>query len=151
MSGKQEGDVLFSHMPGVGGEITAIAGLISMSGGLETSAYLSLFGGNIEDDGRADSKNSWWGNFGESDPQKHYISLTQNLLKSIPSTSANLRRVEDAVLTDLQWMVDVGVASAVSAEARITGINEIQIDISIDADEKVSAFTFLQNWQVNTL
>ena len=47
----QHGDVLLYHTPD-GGEIEMVNGLVTMSGGLETMAYLCLFGGNEEDDGR---------------------------------------------------------------------------------------------------
>lgn len=146
-SGRQQGDVLLYQQHG-GGEIDVSAGLISMSGGLETSAYLSLFGGNTDDDGRKDSKFGWWGNADETNPIRHYVSLTQNLLKALPATSANLRRIEDAALTDLKWMTETGVASDVTAAASLTGINRIQLDISINSDDSISQFTFIQNWQV---
>jgi hypothetical protein len=66
-----------------------------MSGGLETSAYLSLFGGNEDDAGLSDKTMQWWGNVG-AEQAKQYRSETQNLLKSLPLTSSNLLRVEAA-------------------------------------------------------
>jgi len=57
----QQGDVkLFQTTDD--GDIYVVNGIVEMSGGLETSAYLSLFGGNEDDDGSDGSPFSWWAN-----------------------------------------------------------------------------------------
>ncbi|GAG06443.1 unnamed protein product, partial [marine sediment metagenome] len=51
-----------------GGDINIESGLIEMTAGFETAVYLSLFGGNIEDDGTEATKSkTWWGNLLETD------------------------------------------------------------------------------------
>jgi hypothetical protein len=46
----QEGDVhLFQTVND--GDICVVGGLVEMSSGLDTAAYISLFGGNEQDDG----------------------------------------------------------------------------------------------------
>lgn len=142
----QEGDVKLFQTDD-DGEITVENGLVEMSGGLETAAYLSLFGGNEDDDGRADNPANWWANLDEVDPTRQYHSETQNLLQALPATTGNLRRIEDAAGRDLAWFVDSGVASSVSVSASIPGINRIKLTIDIEAVGQESSFEFVENWK----
>ena len=144
----QEGDILLFQTDD-GGEINITNGLIEMSGGLETSAYLSLFGGNEDDDGRDDNPLIWWGNNDETDPIRQYRSETQNLLQSLPATSGNLRRLEDAGNRDLAWFIEKKVASLISVNATIPGINRIKIAIKIVAQGEEFNFEFTENWKVS--
>lgn len=128
------------------GEINIQNGVVELSGGLETSAYLSLFGGNEDDDGSDQSITQWWGNLDETLPERRYRSRTQFLLKSIPATSGNLLRIQDAVESDLAWMVEVGAASEVSASVTIPSVNRVSIVISINAFGDLNSFEFSENW-----
>lgn len=143
---EQQGDVsLFQTNDD--GNITVEGGIVTMSGGLETSAYLSLFGGNEDDDGRADNPDNWWGNIDEVDPAREYHSETQNLLQALPATSGNLRRIEDAANRDLAWFITSKVASTVNVSASIPGINKIKLTIDIEAQGEESSFEFVENWK----
>lgn len=140
---KQQGDVKLFQTPD-DGEISIVNGVTEMSGGLETAAYLSLFGGNDNDDGSANSPFSWWGNLSEVDPAKQYRSETQNLLRSLPAIPFNLRRIEDASERDLAWMIPAGVATTIAVTATIPGVNKIRIVALIDGDIEL---VFLENWK----
>lgn len=129
------------------GNITVEGGIVTMSGGLETSAYLSLFGGDEDDDGRADNPANWWANIDEVDPAKEYHSETQNLLQALPATTGNLRRIEDAANRDLAWFITSKVASSVNVVAGIPGINRIKLTIDIEAQGEESSFEFVENWK----
>ena len=143
---QQQGDaVLFQTDDG--GNITVENGIVEMSGGLETAAYLSLFGGNEDDDGRDNNSANWWGNLDEIDPTRHYRSETQNLLQAIPITSGNLRRIEDAILRDLAWFIEQKVASSLIVNVIIPALNTIQINITIEARGEESSFEFVENWK----
>ena len=142
----QEGDVKLFQTDD-DGNITVESGVVEMSGGLETAAYLSLFGGNEDDDGRADNTANWWANLAEIDPTHQYHSETQNLLQALAATTGNLRRIEDAAGRDLAWFVDSGVASSVSVFAGIPGINRIKLTIDIEALGQESSFEFVENWK----
>ena len=122
-------------------------GVVEMSGGLETAAYLSLFGGNEDDPGQAGITETWWANLDEVDPAKQYRSKTQNLLQALPATARNLRRVEDAARRDLAWMVTSGAASGVNAVASIPALNRVQIAVRIVANGEEKTFTFIENWK----
>jgi len=130
-----------------GGDIQVIDGVVVLGGGLATSVYLSLFGGNEDDDGRRDNPRSWWGNIDEVNPARQYRSETQNLLQGLPATSGNLRRLEDAASRDLAWLIQGDVASSVDVVARIPGINRIKLTIDIEANGLESSFEFVENWK----
>lgn len=145
---EQQGDVLLCQTND-DGEINVEGGIVEMSGGLETAAYLSLFGGNEEDDGRADNPATWWANLDEVDPARQYRSETQNLLQALPATTGNLRRVEDAATRDLAWFVQNNVASSLTVSASIPGLNKIKLTINIEAVGEESSFEFVENWKAS--
>jgi len=143
----QQGDVVLCQTND-DGEISVVGGVVEMSGGLSTSVYLSLFGGNEDDGGEQDSTASWWGNVDETLPERQYHSETQFLLQGIPASSANLRRVEDAALRDLQWVRDLSIASAIAVDASVPALNRIKLTIDIEAAGEESRFEFVENWKV---
>jgi len=125
-----------------GGDLTLDGGLFLMSDGLGTAAYLSLFGGNEQDRGDADSTESWWGNVGELDPARQYRSETQYLLRSLPAVPANLLRIEEAASRDLEWMIDSGLAKSITVSVSIPELNRIQVDVVITTLEKQLHLSF---------
>lgn len=145
----QQGDVLLFQTTN-NGDIKVSGGIVEMSGGLETAAYLSLFGGNEDDDGREDSTAAWWANLNETGDSRRYRSETQNLLQSIPSIPANLRRIEDAARRDLAWFLTDNVASKITVTASMPGLNKIRIVIDIEAVGEESQFDFVENWRAGS-
>ena len=139
----QQGDVILCQTPD-DGEISVAAGSVAMSGGLETAAYLSLSGGNEDDDGSDGNPANWWGNIDETQAEREYHSETQNLLQGLPATANNLRKVEDAARRDLAWMVSVGAATEIEVAATIPAINRVKLTIDIDGDQTLE---FVENWQ----
>ena len=114
-----------------GGDITITGGLLLMSEGLETAAYLSLFGGNEDDPAGTDTAQQWWGNLLDVEPERHYRSETQHLVRSLPALPFNLRRIEQAAARDLQWMLDTGIAQSVTVEATIPAANRVRVGLVI--------------------
>ena len=145
----QQGDVRLFQTDD-DGEISVTGGIAEMGGGLETAAYLSMFGGNEDDDGRANSSVAYWGNLVETDTARRYTSETQHLLQSLPATTGNLRRVEDAANRDLAWFEASRVASSITATASIPGVNRIKIVVEIEAVGEESTFEFVENWKART-
>lgn len=143
----QQGDIkLFQTNDG--GNITVENGIIEMSGGLETMAYLCMFGGNEDDDGRDNNSFIWWGNIDEPDQARKYRSETQHLLQSIPATTGNLQRVKDAINRDLSVFISEKIASSVDIFISIPALNRIKIIINIIADGVESSFEYVENWIV---
>jgi len=142
----QQGDVRM-YQTADDGEINATGGIIEMSGGFETAAYLSLFGGNFRDDGSQDTPFSWWGNLDITDPTEQYISRTQNLLQGLPAVSSNLRRLEEAAKADLEWMVTVGAANSVAVTVTMVAPKRVEFTIDIVADAEKISLVYLANWE----
>jgi phage gp46-like protein len=145
---EQQGDVILFQTDD-DGEITIEGGLVEMSGGLETAAYLAMFGGNEDDDGRDNNPANWWGNVDENIPARQYHSETQNLLQSLPATSGNLRRIEDAANRDLEFFTAESIASSVTVAASIPALNRVRIVVDIEANGEESQFTFTENWKAS--
>lgn len=145
---QQQGDVrLYQILDD--GDIVVKNGIAEMNGGLGTAAYLSLFGGNEDDNGRPNNSLQWWGNFIEIDPSKRYTSELQNLMQSLPLITGNLRRIEDAATRDLKWFLTENIASRVEVEASIPGINRVDITVKIEANGQESTFQFTENWRLD--
>ena len=142
----QQGDVILFQTTN-NGDICVAGGIVEMSGGLETAAYLSLFGGNEDDDGRDDNSAIWWANLNETGDSRQYRSETQNLLRALPSIPANLRRIEDAARRDLAWFLSDNIASKITVAASMPGLNRIRIIIDIEAVGEESQFDFVENWR----
>jgi len=134
-------DVLLRQTPD-GGSITVEAGLFLLSEGLETAAYLSMFGANEQDPGEGESDQEWWGNLGEVEPARKYRSETQYLIRSLPAIPANLLRIEKAAGRDLQWMLDEGAATSVKVTARIPALNRVAVDVELVVLARLIQFSF---------
>lgn len=147
MSSGYEGDVLLFNTRS-GGEINFINGQPEMTRGFDSALYLSLFGGNLLDDGLAANKNTWWANYNINQPHKRYISRLQNLIRGLPLVSGNLRRIEETAKADLQGFVIEGIASKVEVVATIPKLNYCELAIFVTSPSgEVSETRFLLNWQ----
>ncbi len=126
------------------GDITIEDGFVELTDDFRTSAYLSLFGGNEQDDGRDDNPLTWWANLNETNPSKRYVSETEHLLQSLPVTSGNLLRLQDAALRDLQFFKNIGAVSEIAVEISLVALNRLKYVITLNGDETVE---FTQNWK----
>jgi phage gp46-like protein len=144
----QLGDVLICQTAD-DGEVSVEGGVMAMTGGLESAAYLSLFGGNEQDSGLPDDARTWWGNTNETTASRRYVSETQHLLRSIPPVTKNLLRIQKAVETDLSWFVSEGVASELRVAVSVPTVNTVKIVVNIVANGDDIAFEFVENWKVS--
>jgi phage gp46-like protein len=130
-----------------GGEVTITAGSVELDDGITTAIYLSLFGGNEGDSGSdGDKSKQWWGNVEEPDAAKRYRSELQNLLLTIPATSGNLKRIEDAAGRDLAWMVQSKLATGAVAIARLTATKTVSIELSVEIDGRAFPINMTAPW-----
>lgn len=125
---------------------------IKLHPGLETASYLSMFGGNERDSGLATvgeagdpQRLQWWGNLGEP-LSRQLRSETQHLLRSLPATSSNLLRVQDAITRDHQWFLDDGIASEVTAEVSLIAKDTVRIQIRMIVQGEELVFFFQTQW-----
>lgn len=128
------------------GDINIDNGVVGISGGLATSVYLALFGGNKEDQQRKGDPFQWWGNAIEADPDLTYRSETQYILRSLPLVPSSLRKLELAVLRDLDYLITKKVASSIAVSASVPSINKVLISIVILAEGEEEKFDYVQNW-----
>ncbi len=142
-----QGDVLLFQSNNGGNIVIEPNDDVKLTGGFETDFFMSLFGGNQDDDGSPNNKNSWWGNLLEEDPAFQFRSKTQNLLISLPLVSGNLRKIEDAVKSDLKSYIDLGAITELNISVSITGIRRVKIVITALADGNEIEITFLAHWQ----
>lgn len=150
MSAPQQGDVLLFEDNGRF-TINVTGGVVEMTPGLETAVNLSLFGGNIHDDGSTiTAPFSWWANRIVDDPDEKLTSQMQHLLRAIPAVTGNIPRIEGAIRADLQWLLDRRIANLINVELALPAPNTVQIRIEITADGQIHTFTFTKNWQVWT-
>lgn len=121
--------------------------------GLETAAYLSLFGGNERDDGTFfDDTNpdhehqaQWWGNIGEP-PARQMRSEFGHLVRSLPAISSNLVRLEQAGARDLAWFTEEQVAREVELTVTQLGKDRIGAEVRIVVDKEEFVFAFFAIW-----
>jgi phage gp46-like protein len=142
----QEGDVhLFQTADD--GDISVANGIVEMTGGLETAAYISIFGGNEDDDGSNESSQTWWANLNEVEQQYQFRSETQNILQALPATSGNLIKVTNAVKRDLNWFLTLNIASSVLVAVSMPALNTICIEVNVSANGEEKQFQFTENWK----
>lgn len=144
----QQGDVLL-YQTNDDGDVQFEGGDLVMTSGLDTAAYLSLFGGNENDAGGSDTAAAWWGNLLETQPARQYRSETQHLLRSIPAIPANLLRIEAAARRDLAWFVTEGAAESVTVSASMPGVNRVTLEILISTGENSERLVYILNWKAD--
>lgn len=123
-----------------GGDITQD---LAIRDGLGSSVYLSLFGGNVKDDGRETNAFNWWGNIGENNLSRLYRSETAFLLATVPPTPSNLRRIEDAAGRDLAWCITEKVSKTVRVVASMPKLNFVKLVVFL---EGISPLEFRAHW-----
>ena len=108
-----EGDLLLRDTPD-GGDIIVEDGLFKDDRMFDTAVYLSLFGGNKDDDGKVENSRTWWGNtLPLADESEKLISRFQALITRTPMTTKTIREAEVAAELDLQWLVKEGLADRI--------------------------------------
>ena len=105
--------------------------------GLETSVVISLFtdrliDGTMDAEQKSDRR-GWWADETLSDNDNIGSLLWTYRRQKITSLGA----IEDAAREALQWMIDDGVAAAVTVTATRVGVDCIQLDVSIQKPDDI--------------
>lgn len=143
-----QGDVLLLSTSD-GGNLSIKDNFVEGTGGFETAVFLSLAGGNVDDNGTESTrKKGWWGNALEPDnPNKRLVSRLQNIIRGLPTTPNNLNKAIQAAKDDLSWFIDEGIADTIEIDGSIPSKNRLELDIKILKDEKLlSEIRFEENW-----
>ncbi len=151
MSTPQTGDVLVVSDLAGGSEFTIsiVNGTMQMTQDFTTAIDLSFFGGNERDDGRPDNDEGWWGNLLENEDQFKLVSHLQNLLRGLPTTSANLILLNEAARLDLQWFLDTKIADSVEVSVSLIGVDKVKIEGTVTAIGLEQSFSFVENWKAS--
>ena len=118
----QQGD-LYLFQTDDDGDVEIENGLVTLTTGLETAIYLSLFGGS-----------DYWANLDETEPDMQYTSATGEFVASAPLTSGNLRALVDIVKQDLQWLGSADVT------VEVKGTNSVYLTIDLVSGENLSIY-----------
>lgn len=141
-----QGDALLLSTPD-GGDLKVENDLICMSSGLENSIYLSLFGGNREDDATdSTKKNQWWGNELSDTADENLRSRTLSVLLAKPAIPSSINSYKDAILYDLNWIIKEKLGDTIDISISLGGKNRVDILIEIKKNEEtVDEFKFSLN------
>lgn len=137
MSGlhKFEGDILLVDTLD-GGDVVIENGLFVSDKQFSTAVYLSLFGGNKDDNGKGEKKDEWWGNkiAGITESEK-LRSRFQNITTGLPMTVKNIKEAELAAKMDLKWLINEKIADEIVVYGQATGKNKFNLTVEILKDK----------------
>jgi phage gp46-like protein len=130
------GDLLLEDTPD-GGEIRIENDLFVNDRSFNTAVYLSLFGGNQDDNGKVKNNKTWWGNTldGISENEK-IVSRFQAIIFALPMTTKNIQAAETAAKIDLQWIVDEGIADKIIISGSAVSHNKFYLSVEIQLNGK---------------
>jgi len=129
-----EGDLLLIDTPD-GGDIVIDNGLMKPDINFSTAVYLSLFGGNEDDNGKVKNKKEYWGNCLKD--ISHNVKLRsrfQNIIFGYPMTVKNIKEAEKAAEKDLEWFIDEKIADEIIINGRAIGIKNFELEVKILKD-----------------
>ncbi|MCL2093826.1 MAG: hypothetical protein FWH12_06490 [Treponema sp.] len=132
-----EGDLLLFDTVD-GGDVAIADGFFISDRALDTAVYLSLFGGNKEDNGKVKNRKTWWGNTlrGVSENQK-LVSRFQAIIFGLPMTTKNILDAEEAARLDLEWLISEKLADEIVADGRAVSNKRFDLKIQITSGEKI--------------
>ena len=126
-----QGDLFLEDTPD-GGDIRIENDFFVNDRSFNTAVYLSIFGGNKDDNGKVKNKKTWWGNTldGVSENEK-LVSRFQAVIISMPMTSKNIAEALGAAALDLQWIKDEGIGDEVIVTGSAIARNKFTLKINI--------------------
>jgi len=131
-----EGDLLLEDTPD-GGDIQILNDFFVNDLSFNTAVYLSIFGGNKDDNGKVKNKFTWWGNTLDGVPENEkIISRFQAVIFGLPMTTKNIKEAETAAKMDLQWVISEGIGDTVLTAGTAITRNKFQLQITIQTKGK---------------
>jgi phage gp46-like protein len=134
-------------LDGDGGDLVFADNDLAMASGIVESFTVSLFGGNIQDDGLENSEREWWGNVLDADPAKKIRSLTQHLINNLDQSRNSLLRIQDAVKSDLAWMIEQGLITSLNVDLAVESSSKLNITIQATANSQEIEQRYVINWE----
>jgi phage gp46-like protein len=143
-----EGDLLLMETED-GGEVQIENDLFVCDRSFNTAVYLSLFGGNKDDNGKVKNNKTWWGNTlpGIAEHEK-FVSRFQAVISGLPMTTKNIQEAEAEANLDLKWIADEGIAEKITVSGRAVSRTGFALHIDIQAGGKsIYENTFSLFWK----
>jgi phage gp46-like protein len=143
-----EGDLLLEDTPD-GGDIRIENNLFVSDRSFNTAVYLSLFGGNKDDNGKVKNNKTWWGNTLEGTAENEkLVSRFQAIIFGLPMTTKNIQEAESAARLDLKWVIDEGIAEKIIVLGRALSRTKFALYVDIQAGgNSIYEHTFLLFWK----
>jgi phage gp46-like protein len=143
-----EGDLLLEDTQD-GGDISIENDLFVNDRTFKTAVYLSIFGGNKEDNGKVKNRKTWWGNTLEGTGENEkLVSRFQAVIFGLPMTTKNIEIAESAASLDLKWIVDEGIADKITVSGRAVSRKKFSLHVEIKAGGKsIYENTFALFWK----
>lgn len=141
------GDVLLDGKSGMG-DIKIENGLVKDDRRFDTAIYLSLFGGNKNDDAGRE-KETWWGNLipGTKENEK-IVSSFHAAVSGLPMTAGNIKRAAKAAEKDLEWLTSEKIADTVEVSLTDKGHNRAALSVTVAKDkENITETEYSFQWQ----
>tara|TARA_R110002012_G_scaffold266403_1_gene449944 strand:- start:74 stop:514 length:441 start_codon:yes stop_codon:yes gene_type:complete len=132
---------------GDGGDLVFADNDLVLASGIVESFTVSLFGGNMLDDGLENSEREWWGNVLDAEPAKKIRSLTQHLINTLDQSRNSLLRIQDAVKSDLAWMIEQGLITSLNVDLAVESSNRLNITIQATANSQEIEQRYVINWE----
>lgn len=121
------------------GEIFSQLGEPRLEQGLLTAVFISLFSGR---EGR------YWGNQMNNDPNFHYGGEFESLAEALDANVQNALLMEEAILNDLEWMKNAGIAINIEVDSSIELGEIVNFDLRIERPGgQRETFSFSTNWE----
>lgn len=141
------GDVLLVGTEGEG-NIVLENGLVQDCRDFSTAVYLSLFGGNADDDaGR--SEKTWWGDLvpGTKENEK-LVSTFYAIANGLPLNSNNIKKAASAAKDDLAWMVKEGIADDIDIVLFAENAKRVELKVTVSKNGKnILKDTYTFQWK----
>jgi phage gp46-like protein len=143
-----EGDLLLEDTPD-GGDIRIENNLFVSDRSFNTAVYLSLFGGNKDDNGKVKNNKTWWGNTLEGTAENEkLVSRFQAIIFGLPMTTKNIQEAESAARIDLKWIIDEGIAEKIIVSGRALSRTKFALYVDIQAGgNSIYEHTFALFWK----
>lgn len=132
-------DIYLQSTSGIA-DMVIVNGLPQLTDGLDNAVYLSLF------------MPDWWGNDSSDDDQKYDSEIPRIMAEQALTNQTRLDIIEEAKKS-LQWLLDIGIASAIDARAEIPEIGRINLAVTITEPEQddPSTFAYSLNWDAQEI
>jgi hypothetical protein len=133
---------------GNGGDYQLKGNDLAVVNGTENMPYIAMFGGNIEQSTEnnvvLEQSFDYWGNtlLMNANQPIQFNSTVERTLKNIALTSAGRAVIENAIIADLQFIVNMGIPISVSVSIPATDRIEVELTITLPTKTKVTILNF---------